>query len=222
MHADALLVATDPFFFTRAAQLVVLTARHAIPTLYFRREFVAIGGLISYGSNAEDTYRALGLYAGRIPPVRATDMIIKSPLPGSETLLRKVQEALGPDRLPLLIAIDGADGIGKSSLASWLAWQLGAPAIYLDLYVIRGSNPLRWRSDELQSIIHTRLVEQASPLVVEGVLILDALGAIGRKPDFLVCVDGEGGHGLSSRIAEYRMRHKPEQQAQFRLNGFAD
>jgi len=56
-------------------------------------------------------------------------MIIKSPLPGSEALLRKVQEALGPDRLPLLIAIDGADGIGKSSLASWLAWQLGAPAI---------------------------------------------------------------------------------------------
>jgi hypothetical protein len=100
----------------------------------------------------------------------------------------------------------------------------GAPrkTFYLDLYVIRGSNPLRWRSDELQSIVHTRLVEHASPLVAEGVLILDALGAIGRKPDFLVYVDGEGGHGLSSRIAEYRMRHKPEQQAQFRLDGFAD
>jgi hypothetical protein len=159
---------------------------------------------------------------GGIHEELATDMIIKSPLPGSEALLRKVKEALGPDRLPLLIAIDGADGIGKSSLASWLAWQLGAPAIYLDLYVIRGSNPLRWRSDELQSIIHTRLVEHASPLVAEGVLTLNALGAIGRKPDFLVYVDGEGGHGLSSRIAEYRMRHKPEQQAQFRLNGFAE
>jgi len=64
MHAEALLVATDPFFFTRAAQLVVLTARHAIPTLYFRREFVAIGGLISYGSNGEDTYRALAFTLG--------------------------------------------------------------------------------------------------------------------------------------------------------------
>jgi hypothetical protein len=151
---------------------------------------------------------------GSIHEELATDMIIKSPLPRSEALLKKVKEALGPDRLPLLIAIDGADGIGKSSLASWLAWQLGAPAIYLDLYVIRGSNPLRWRSDELQSIIHTRLVEHASPLIAEGVLILDAY--------FLVYVDGEGGHGLSSRIAEYRMRHKPEQQAQFRLNGFAE
>ena len=148
-------------------------------------------------------------------------MIIKSPLPESEALLKKVQEALSPIHLPLLVAIDGADGIGKSSLASWLAWQLGAPAIHLDLYVIRGSNPLRWRSDELQRIVHTRLVEHKGPLVAEGILILDALGAIGRKPDFLVYVEGEGGRGLSSLIAEYRMRHKPEQQAQFRLDGFA-
>src|SRR5215475_15401817 len=105
-------------------------------------------------------------------------MIIKSPLPESEALLKKVQEALSPIHLPLLVAIDGADGIGKSSLASWLAWQLGAPAIHLDLYVIKGSNPLRWRSDELKRIVHTRLVEHAGPLVAEGVLILDALGSI--------------------------------------------
>jgi pantothenate kinase-related protein Tda10 len=79
------------------------------------------------------------LSSPRVRKELATDMIIKSPLLGSDALLRKVQKALGPDWLPLLIAIDGADGIGKSSLASWLAWQLGAPAIYLDLYVIRGS-----------------------------------------------------------------------------------
>jgi putative tryptophan/tyrosine transport system substrate-binding protein len=62
-RADALLVATDPFFFTRAAQLVVLAARHAIPTLYFRREFAAAGGLMSYGANIDDGYRVLGVYA---------------------------------------------------------------------------------------------------------------------------------------------------------------
>src|SRR5262249_19702605 len=55
-RADALLIATDSFFFTRAAQLVVLAARYAMPTLYFRREFVAAGGLISYGSNPDETY----------------------------------------------------------------------------------------------------------------------------------------------------------------------
>jgi len=66
MRAEALLVATDPFFFTRATQLVVLATRHAIPTLYHRREFVVIGGLISYGTNTEDAYRLLGVYAGRV------------------------------------------------------------------------------------------------------------------------------------------------------------
>jgi uridine kinase len=126
-------------------------------------------------------------------------MIIKTPLPGYLDLLCKVQERLAPDRLPLLIAIDGADGVGKSSLASWLAWQLGAAAIHF-----RDSDPLRWRSDDLQRILKTRLVEQARPLVVEGILILDALSKIGRKPDFVVYVEGEGSHFLSSRLADYR------------------
>jgi 2-phosphoglycerate kinase len=59
--------------------------------------------------------------------------MVKAALSGSVALFEQVQERLGPNRLPLLIAIDGADGVGKSSLASWLAWQLGAPAVYLDL-----------------------------------------------------------------------------------------
>jgi putative ABC transport system substrate-binding protein len=65
-RANALLVTTDPFFFTRATQLVGLAARNAIPTLYARREFAADGGLMSYGPNANDSYRLLGLYAARI------------------------------------------------------------------------------------------------------------------------------------------------------------
>jgi putative tryptophan/tyrosine transport system substrate-binding protein len=66
MRADALLVATDAFFFTRAPQLVVLAARHAIPTVYFRREFAAAGGLMSYAANSNESYRLLGVYAGRL------------------------------------------------------------------------------------------------------------------------------------------------------------
>jgi putative tryptophan/tyrosine transport system substrate-binding protein len=66
MRVDALSVAVDPFFFDRASQIVVLASRHAVPALYFRREFAAIGGLMSYGSNAEESYRTLGVYAGRI------------------------------------------------------------------------------------------------------------------------------------------------------------
>jgi putative ABC transport system substrate-binding protein len=66
MRVDALQVAGDPVFFNRASQLVVLATRHAIPTLYPRREFVVMGGLMSYGATPEESYRTGGVYAGRI------------------------------------------------------------------------------------------------------------------------------------------------------------
>jgi len=66
MRADAHLVAGDPIFFNRARQLVVLATRHAIPALYSRREFVSVGGLMSYGATADELYRTAGVYAGRI------------------------------------------------------------------------------------------------------------------------------------------------------------
>jgi putative ABC transport system substrate-binding protein len=62
----ALGVASGPFFDTRRDKLVGLAARHAVPAMYHFREFVAAGGLMSYGIDARDNYRQVGLYAGRI------------------------------------------------------------------------------------------------------------------------------------------------------------
>jgi putative ABC transport system substrate-binding protein len=65
-HMDALLISTDALFVTRRVQLVTLAARHALPAMYFRREFTEAGGLMSYGSNLADQFRLNGIYAGRI------------------------------------------------------------------------------------------------------------------------------------------------------------
>jgi ABC-type uncharacterized transport system substrate-binding protein len=65
-QSGALLVCASPFFNTRREQLVVLAARHALPTIYEWRDFAAAGGLMSYGTSLADAYRQAGIYAGRI------------------------------------------------------------------------------------------------------------------------------------------------------------
>jgi len=65
-RVNALLVFADALFVSRRDQLVALSARHAIPTLYDLRDFVVAGGLMSYGTNLADAYRQLGIYVGKI------------------------------------------------------------------------------------------------------------------------------------------------------------
>jgi putative ABC transport system substrate-binding protein len=64
--ADALIVGTDPFLLGQRDQLVRLAAQHKVPTIYFLREFVEAGGLISYGPNIANGYRQAGIYTGQI------------------------------------------------------------------------------------------------------------------------------------------------------------
>jgi putative ABC transport system substrate-binding protein len=63
---EALLIPPDAFLTDRREQLVALAAQHAVPTVYFEREFVVSGGLISYGVPLRESYHQAGIYAGQI------------------------------------------------------------------------------------------------------------------------------------------------------------
>jgi len=62
----ALVVQNDPFFDSRRSQIVALSSRHRLPGIFHIREFPADGGLMSYGASLSDTYRQVGVYAGKI------------------------------------------------------------------------------------------------------------------------------------------------------------
>jgi putative ABC transport system substrate-binding protein len=66
MHADALLVGSDPFLHIFRERLVTLAARQSLPTMFSSREEVEIGGLMSYSIDFAEAYREAGVYVGRI------------------------------------------------------------------------------------------------------------------------------------------------------------
>jgi len=103
-------------------------------------------------------------------------MPMKVSLPRSDFLLDRIKEALTPNRLPLLIAVDGADNAGKSSLASWLAWQLGMPAVQLDLY-LTSLRPIQWLAEDLARVVACRLDrDRPLPVYPDKQTILEMVG----------------------------------------------
>ncbi|PWT92008.1 MAG: ABC transporter substrate-binding protein, partial [Proteobacteria bacterium] len=93
---QGLVIGSDAFFYYQRAQLIALASRHALPVMYYDREYVADGGLISYGTSVTDAYRQAGVFTGRM---------LKGDKPGD----LPVQQAIKTD---LVINLQTAKALG--------------------------------------------------------------------------------------------------------------
>jgi putative ABC transport system substrate-binding protein len=107
-RVNAVIIGTDLLFTSRRDQLVVLAARHALPAIYYLREFADAGGLISYGASFTDAYRLGGGYVGRIlKGEKPADLPVQQTVKFELAINASTAKALGltvPDKL--LVAAD--------------------------------------------------------------------------------------------------------------------
>src|SRR6516164_1355105 len=104
LQTRALLVGA-PTFLGQREQIVALAARYGVPAIYDWREYVAAGGLISYGTNLADTYRIIGTYVGKIlKGAKPADLPVQQPTRFELVINLKTAKELGLTVPPSILA----------------------------------------------------------------------------------------------------------------------
>ena len=102
----ALILQGDPFLTRQIDQLIALSRRHSVATIYFLRSHVEAGGLVSYAPSIVELYRTAGIYAGRIlKGEKPADLPVQLATKLELVINRKTAEALGLDIPPTLLAL---------------------------------------------------------------------------------------------------------------------